>query len=58
MSRVTGAAFRGECGTCGGDYAVRKDGNIGKHPTSKPEYDDGTGHCRGGGQPFKIHIKK
>jgi hypothetical protein len=47
-------AFRGECPTCGGDYAITKKGLIGKHPASRPEYDDGNGKCKGSGQPFKI----
>lgn len=48
------AAFRGECPGCGGDYAVRKNGTIGKHPAPAPEYDRGDGKCKGSNEPFKI----
>jgi hypothetical protein len=53
---VKQAAFRGMCPICLDDYAITQKGLVGKHPASEPEYDDGTGRCRGSGKQFRINI--
>jgi hypothetical protein len=51
------AAFRGNCSVCGWDYTIRRDGTVVQHPASEPEYNDGTGRCRGGLCPPQLNIK-
>jgi hypothetical protein len=48
---MTGAAFRGACRVCGGDYSITVKNVIGKHSAPVPEFADAKGKCLGGGRP-------